>query len=383
MAHHTRSDRASSTTSSRRMVFLASTARRPALRPQCGRRMTMVYGDMKIDFPITHLSNQALLEETARLANATRRTVATLVAALAEVDARKLWADVGCSSLYTYCTQVLHFSEQEAYLRMEAARVVRQWPVVLEMLADGGMTLTNIGLLKPHLTDANHLQLLEAARGKSKLEVARQMAALCEVTSDSHPPRITPLSVNRYWISFEIDGHTYDRLQRATDLLRHAVPDGDVGKVFDRALVSLLRDLERAKCGATDAPRGNYRASPETRYISAWVRRYVWRRDEGRCAFVGTSGRCTERAFLEFHHVKPFAYGGKSTIDNIQLRCRSHNQREAELLGMAMPGVVREKPARYAELGPDLVPSVCNSEMSAERIGVAVRYDRWLCRVRN
>lgn len=320
----------------------------------------MVYGDMKINFPITHLSNQALLEETARLANATRRTVATLVAALAEVDARKLWADVGCSSLYTYCTQVLHFSEQEAYLRMEAARVVRQWPVVLEMLAHGDMTLTNIGLLKPHLTDANHLELLAGARGKSKLEVARQIAALWEATLDSHPARITPLSANRYWVSFEIEGHTYDRLQRATDLLRHAVPDGNVTKVFDRALVSLLRDLERAKCGATDAPRGNCSASPETRYISAWVRRSVWRRDGGRCAFVGTKGRCTETAFLEFPHVKPFAHGGKSTIDNIELRCRAHNQREAELLGMAIPGVVRERAAMYGELGPDLVPSVCH-----------------------
>lgn len=82
----------------------------------------MVYGDMKIEFPIAHLSNQALLEETERLASSVRRTNATLIAALAEVDARKLWADVGCSSLYTYCIQMLRFSEQEAYLRMEAAR---------------------------------------------------------------------------------------------------------------------------------------------------------------------------------------------------------------------------------------------------------------------
>ena len=132
-------------------------------------------GNMKIEFPVAHLSNQALLEETVRLANATRRTTAILIAALAEVDARKLWADAGCSSLYTYCIQVLRFSEQEAYLRMEGARVVRRFPVVLEMLADGEITLTNIGTLKAHLTVENHVALLEAARGKSKREVARQV----------------------------------------------------------------------------------------------------------------------------------------------------------------------------------------------------------------
>ena len=309
----------------------------------------MVYGDMKIEFPIANLSNQALLEETARLANATRRTTARLVAALAEVDARKLWADVGCSSLYTYCTQVLHFSEQEAYLRMEAARVVRQFPVVLDMLANGEITLTNVGLLKPHLTAGNHVTLLDAARGKSKREVARQVATLAP--AGPTPTWISPLSADRFWISFEIGEQTYDRLQRATDLLRHAVPDGNVGEVFDRAPASLLRDLERSKFGATAGPRGDCSTSADSRYIAAWVRRRVWKRDGGRCAFVGTHGRCTETAFLEFHHIKPFACGGRSTVDNIELRCSAHNQREAELFfGLPTHNMVREASASYGEL---------------------------------
>ena len=61
------------------------------------------------------------------------------------------------------------------------------------------------------------------------------------------------------------------------------------------------------------------------------VRREVWARDEGCCAFVGTNGRCAERGFLELHHVVPFADGGEATVENLQLRCRAHNQHEAEL----------------------------------------------------
>jgi hypothetical protein len=52
------------------------------------------------------------------------------------------------------------------------------------------------------------------------------------------------------------------------------------------------------------------------------VRRRVWRRDEGQCAFVGTQGRCTEHGFLEFHHVVPYADGGDSVFENLELRCR-------------------------------------------------------------
>jgi hypothetical protein len=57
----------------------------------------------------------------------------------------------------------------------------------------------------------------------------------------------------------------------------------------------------------------------------------VWKRDQGRCTFVGENGhRCEERRFLEFDHVDPVALGGVASVDRIRLRCRAHNQYEAE-----------------------------------------------------
>jgi hypothetical protein len=57
----------------------------------------------------------------------------------------------------------------------------------------------------------------------------------------------------------------------------------------------------------------------------------VWERDEGRCTFVGAGGhRCAARRFLEYDHIAPVARGGKTIADNLRLRCRAHNQYEAE-----------------------------------------------------
>ena len=87
----------------------------------------------------------------------------------------------------------------------------------------------------------------------------------------------------------------------------------------------------------------------------------VCRRDGNRCAFVSKDGRrCEERGFLEFHHVVPYAMGGKTTVENIQLRCRAHNGYEADLFygkGPQWGGeVIRESPATYGrQLGPDRV----------------------------
>ena len=119
----------------------------------------------------------------------------------------------------------------------------------------------------------------------------------------------------------------------------------------------LLEHLERMKLGHRSRPRQSSNAiatragdsaSTGSRHIPAAVRRIVWMRDNGQCAFVGTSGRCTERGFLEFHHVVSFADGGTAGVENIQLRCRAHNQYECdEWFGAQNHVVVRERGEYY------------------------------------
>ncbi len=105
----------------------------------------------------------------------------------------------------------------------------------------------------------------------------------------------------------------------------------------------LLADLEQAKLAATARPRAARPAASRSRHIPAVVKREVWKGDGGQCAFVGTDGRCTERGFLEFHHVRPYADGGASVVENLELRCRAHNVYEAEkYLGSRLPLLVRE-----------------------------------------
>src|SRR5687767_1939664 len=141
--------------------------------------LTMLQRSMTIDTPVgAALSDPELLLEVRRLAGQERQATARLIAALGELDARRLYLGEGCSSLFTFCTQVLHLSEHAAYGRIAAARAARKWPAILECLADGSVHLTAIGLLAPHLTADNHQHVLEAARHKSKREVEEIVATL-------------------------------------------------------------------------------------------------------------------------------------------------------------------------------------------------------------
>lgn len=127
---------------------------------------------------ITDMSNEELLSAIHLAAAGERTATATLIAVLAEFDARRLYLAEGCSSLFTYCTQVLHLSEHAAYGRIEAARLARRVPEVLDALREGHVTLTTVCLLGPHLTPANQHELLTAARHKSKRDVERLVAAM-------------------------------------------------------------------------------------------------------------------------------------------------------------------------------------------------------------
>jgi len=339
------------------------------------------------------LSDHDLLARIGVLAGREREATVELVAHLAALDARPaLFAAAGHGSLFTYCTEVLRLSEDATCNRIQAARACRDFPVILDRLASGAMSLTSVRILRPHLTLENHEAVLARACGRSRREIEALVAELAprpDVPSSvrklptatqaptlvpaasspetrvdvptlaspepappvsSPPPLVTtrrPIiettSPERYRVQFTIGKESHEKLRRVQALLRREIPSGDPGAIFDRALTLLLEKVERTRLGAAKKPRprpirpgtdGQLRTPiVPSRDLPRHVQRAVCRRDGDQCAFVSRDGhRCTERTFLEFHHIVPYAKGGLATVENISLRCRRHNQYEAELV---------------------------------------------------
>ena len=334
---------------------------------------------MKIHIP-TNLTDDQLLSALQRFAASEKQSTAQVVAHLAELDTRGLHTGLGFSSLFKYGCEVLHLSEHETYNRVEAARLARRFPLILDLLGGGDVNLTTLRLLGAHLTEDNHRELLAAATHRSKREVEELVARIAprpdvpssvrklpvrressapplpvaaEAAAPSAPllfasapasptlappprpaprrPVVAPLAPDRYQVTFTVSGETRDKLRRAQDLLRHAIPAGDTAEIFDRALDLLLADVTRKKCAATSKPGQARAVAPHSRHVPAEVTRAAYR-DGERCSFVGKDGRpCGERAFLELHHVKPYGASGEATAANIVLLCAPHNRYESEL----------------------------------------------------
>jgi 5-methylcytosine-specific restriction endonuclease McrA len=142
---------------------------------------------------------------------------------------------------------------------------------------------------------------------------------------------VEPLSAGSFALTATVSRETHDKLQYAKELLGHALPSGKFADVLDRALDALIAKLEQKKFGVTSRSQVGGRKSVSPRYIPMALRRAIQARDGGRCTFESESGRrCAATTRLEFDHETPVARGGESTLANLRLRCRAHNQYAAE-----------------------------------------------------
>ncbi len=327
--------------------------------------------------PLQSIPDDELLHRLAELMDQSRRVESDIVAHVAEVDGRRLYAREAFPSMFAYCTDVLHLSEAEAYLRIAAARTSREHPMLLAMLADGRLHLTAIAKLAPHLTRENRDGLLERATHRSKRQIEEQVAEtaprpdvpgtmrklpergtlptagllvvpsreegpIVELRPDGvgaaeteagpveappSPPMVQPLSPGRYKVQFTASAELHHKLERLQALMGSKGRDGDLAAVIEQAVTEKLERLEASRLGRTKA----HRKGPATRHIPAAVQRAVRERDGDRCRYLDEQERrCPERNRLQFHHRHPFGLGGGYSVGNIRLMCRAHNAYLAE-----------------------------------------------------
>jgi hypothetical protein len=274
---------------------------------------------MALHRPLQSLSDDHLLAGLADVAGQSRRAESSLVAHIAEVDYRRLFARYACSSMFVYCTRMLHLAEGEAFRRIRVARASRRHPVLLEMLADGRLHVSGIAVLVRLLTAENRDRLLSLAVHKTKRQIQKLVAEIypqpdvasvmrrlpqrppaptpaapCDALipgpathssplaaerpvglvpgaavgstpaavagAPPHPvpasiPVIEPLSASRYRVQFTAGEDFHDDVERLRGLLQSEIPDGDLGAIVGKAVRELRRRLEARRFALTSSPR--------------------------------------------------------------------------------------------------------------------------------
>jgi 5-methylcytosine-specific restriction endonuclease McrA len=329
---------------------------------------------------LQHVSDDELLRGMVGLVSNERRALASMLAHLVEVEARRLHLKIGCSSMFDYCLRRLALSEGEAFRRVTAAGMARRFPIVFELVAKGDLHLTALCMLRDFVSAENHRELFELTSHRTKREVEELLAkrapradvssllrrlpaprqsstqtwpvtggaasavgnpaALSSEPAPSPPTlapenrvpaAVTPLREDRYRLQLNTSQALKEKLELARDLTSHSNPGGDLAVVVERALDLLIDRMQRQRFAQTKSARPNTESPPGSRHIPNSTRRAVVARDGLRCTYVAPDGqRCESRRFLQLHHEHAWARGGGSDASNIRVLCTAHNQLLAE-----------------------------------------------------
>ncbi len=326
-------------------------------------------------YQLRGVGDAVLLAGLVALVRQGNEVTSDTLAHLGEVEDRLLHAELGYPSLHAYCVQALAMSEGAAGRRVAGARVCRRFPVVFGRVARGELHLSALCALARHLTAENAAELFDACAHKSRRQVDEWLAVRfprADVKEQVRRLSIEPLSAGRFGVHFTADGELRDLIERARAIASHRLARRDLSALMRlvfaefvareeqrRFAVGSKRTVKLATSGVAAArvaaPPGGVRRE----YISASVRRAVYARDAGRCSFVARDGtRCECREFLELDHVRPWAWFGAASEENLRLRCRAHNQLHARrcfgrlrvtarVEGRAVSGLWRRGGARF------------------------------------
>jgi len=244
-----------------------------------------------------------------------------LLAIIAEVERRMLFAEAGYPSLFQYLVSELGYSEASSLKRIQVARLLTRFPEIFNLLSDGKISMTALMRLAPHLKHSNLHELLSCSLGKSVREVERMIAGMSP--QKAKPDQIRVIDQDLLSFHFAANREFEELLKKAKARLSHKFPEGKLKDIFGEALEALLEEKPKSK--RSTLPR---KLESHSRYIPVAIKEEVWERDQAQCSYVSPDGKaCESKHFLEWDHQVPFCLGGRSDdVENIRVLCRSHNR---------------------------------------------------------
>jgi hypothetical protein len=276
------------------------------------------------------LSDTELLRDTKRYALEEKNFGILVLHRIREIDARKLFAELGHASLHMYCMKELGLSESTAGRRIQAMRLLRELPEYEQKLKEGVIhegSLSSVQTFfnrerkkkKKLYSKQEKLDLLKAAEGKSARNLEKLLASISPESARQENAR--PINEEETEIRFTVGKAFMEKLDQLRNLLGHQLSDQQYATLFEELADIVLKKLE------PKPPTLEKSSSSETRYVSPKLKNAVWHRDQGRCTYTTSDGRrCPSRYALQYEHIVPFGKGGKTNMENLKLLCLAHNQ---------------------------------------------------------
>ena len=296
------------------------------------------------------ICDEDLITKTKRLVAEERMKTVEIIEHLQEIYDRRLHLTRGYPSLHEFLVRELGYSDGAAHRRISAMRLVHDVPEAKQSIAEGKLSLTTASQVQSFFraesqkrqktySKAEKLELLETVEGTSREQCERKLA-------ETSP---------QYAVKSKLPGiEQDDELALLLEEFRQLAMLSD-GSPLNIIKSALRQAIERLKAKSQKAAETKFTASCKvsqaspaklpSRYIPSTIKSEIWRRDKGRCTYIDprTKRRCEATYHLEFDHITPFSLDGETSVGNLRLLCKAHNQLRA-ILTFGIPKIAALKP---------------------------------------
>jgi hypothetical protein len=271
---------------------------------------------------LRHLTDKVLLTDTKFLVSRERELSTKILHHLKEIERRRLYSDLGFTSLFDYCMRELGYAESSAIRRIQSARLLNELPQIESKIEDGSLSLTNLSLLNQffkngEITNVDEkMAIMAKVENKTKKECEKELFIISGKEAPVIKDTTKRISKDKSRYNITLSDETAEAIEAVKSLLNKNLSLDEIIMLMAKRTIDFLQK-EKFKLNKTKILPPPVHVN---RVIPAATKKEVFLRDQ-KCTKCGTTHR------LQFDHQIPFSMGGDSTSKNIRLLCFNCNQR--------------------------------------------------------
>ncbi|MFM6930519.1 MAG: HNH endonuclease [Bdellovibrio sp.] len=316
---------------------------------------------------LQNISNDELILRMQKLVRTERKVMHLVLLHIAEIESRKLYANLGFDGMYSYLTKGLGYSESAAYRRLQSARLLKQLPTVADKIEDGSLNLSQLTQVQKCLKESakngetfsieQTLSVLTKLENKSSFETQKTLSLEMNLPVELHE-RVKPQQDESVRLEITLTKEQFAELEQAKSLLSHICPDGSLSNVIatlakkfnqsklmgrqptHSAAATENRPVKREPPGreptSTIDTSAHKSPTKARQYISVHAKRALLTKANNCCEYQNpkTRRKCGSKYKLEIDHRHPIALGGTNDIKNLRVLCQAHNALAARQMGL-------------------------------------------------
>ena len=283
-------------------------------------------------------------------------------------ESERVWEPAGFGSLFEYLERLFGYAPRLAREKLRVAGALAMLPKLEAELEEARLSWSAVREISRVAVPETEEEWIEAASGRTVREVEEMVSGL---RSGDLPGSVADPELVRHVLRFEVSGDTLAALREARKALElevgHALDDDQVLAMMARSALGEPGQEGRApyqvlltlcgECGyaTRDGAGAEVEVSSEVRdaalcdaqvidmkesahperrrsrrthvgrarqEIPPAMRRYIERRDHGRCQVPG----CRASKYLDCHHIVFRSAGGRHEKENLVLVCGAHHR---------------------------------------------------------